>query len=168
MKVILERFKFTEVDEVHSLWADEAATLYTNFPYLATWEECRQRLTKMMNYYGQRNDHFGPFAIRSNDGKFLGLTGADAGQVPGEYEIWYFVRRDMWGKKIATSSVTLLLEMMKSSGKVGSIKAEAVVDNQPSWLFLEKLGFQRVNILHGAHKKNGKAWDRYVYSLSIT
>lgn len=165
MELFLEKLNFTEVDDVHSLWSDESATLYTNFPYLATREECLQRLEKMKTRYGQRSDHFGPFAIRSKQGEFLGLTGGDASQVLGEYEIWYFIRREMWGQKIATTAVRLLLETMKRSDRVHSIKAEAVVDNQPSWRLLEKLSFQRTAVLPGAHKKNGKTWDRYVYSL---
>lgn len=36
------------------------------------------------------------------------------------------------------------------------IKAEAVIDNEPSWRFLEKLGFHRTNILPDAHKKDGR------------
>ncbi|MFN8943736.1 MAG: GNAT family N-acetyltransferase [Pseudobdellovibrionaceae bacterium] len=168
MSVILEKFKFNEVDEAHLLWSDEHATLYTNFPYLATLEQCRERLTKMANYYAQRTEHFGPFAIRSADGKFLGLTGGDAGEVLGEYEIWYFIQRDFWGQRVASSAVALLLEMMKRSGRVKLIKAEAVVDNLPSWRFLEKLGFQKKKVLPGGHQKHGKSWDRFLYVMPVT
>lgn len=167
MEVNLEKFKFEEVEEVYCLWSDESATLYTNFPYLPTIDDCRRRLEKMKNYYGQNIEHFGPFAIRSANGEFLGLTGGDAGPVPGQYEIWYFVRRNMWGKKVATSAVKSLLKIMKNNAKVKSIKAEAVVDNEPSWRFLEKLGFQRLDTIAGGHKKNGQTWDRYVYSMVI-
>ncbi len=167
MEIELDRFKFDETDEVHTLWSDESATLFTNFPFLATKQECRERLIKMKNYYGQRNDHFGPFSIRSKSGAFLGLTGGDAGEVSGEFEIWYFVRRDMWGNKVATRAVTSLLDLMKSSNRVNSLKAEAVVDNQASWRFLEKLGFIRIGTLAQAHKKNGKTWDRYVYEKML-
>jgi ribosomal-protein-alanine N-acetyltransferase len=168
MKLQLEKFKFEEAEDVHVLWSDEAATLYTNFPYLPTLEECQQRLLKMKKYYGQNADHFGPFVIRSIDGKFLGLAGGDAGQNPGEFEIWYFVRRDMWGKKVATSAVSLLLDLMKKSNKVNRIKAEAVVENESSWRFLEKLGFARKDTLIGSHQKNGQTWDRYLYSIEVS
>ena len=97
----------------------------------------------------------------------MGLTGGDAGTVPGEYEIWYFVRRDMWGKKIATQAVALLLEQMKNSERVQLIKAEAVVNNERSWRFLEKLGFQRKQILPDGHEKNGMKWDRYLYAMDV-
>ena len=162
MEIILEKLNFDNPEEVHLLWSDEEATLFTNFPYLPSVEECRLRLIKMKNYYAQRSDHFGPFAIRSNDGAFLGLAGADAGDLKGEFEIWYFIHRQMWGKKIATTAITSLISLMEASG-VDSIKAESVVDNRASWLFLERLGFKRTETLPGAHKKNGIAWDRYVY-----
>lgn len=167
MELKLEKFRFEEAEDVHSLWSDEDATLYTNFPYLASIEQCRERLIKMKNYYGQSLEHFGPFSIRSLNGEFLGLAGGDAGSTPGEYEIWYFVRRDMWGMKVATSAVKLLLQDMKDSEKFLSIKAEAVVDNEPSWRFLEKLGFKRMSTIPEGHKKNGRVWDRYVYLMSI-
>lgn len=168
MEIKLEKFRFEEADDIHSLWSDEAATLYTNFPYLPTIEQCRERLAKMKNYYEQSHEHFGPFSIRSASGDFLGLTGGDAGSTPGEYEIWYFVRRDMWGKKVATSAVKALLEMMRANQKVHSIKAEAVVDNEASWRFLEKLGFKRSKTVPEGHQKNGKFWDRYVYLMPVS
>jgi len=157
-----------DVDGVYSLWSDEGATLFTNFKYLATKDECQQRLEKMMAFYGQNRDHFGPFVIRGTDGNFLGLTGGDAdGSAPGTYEIWYFVRRDYWGKKVATTAVQHLLGLMKNSGRVKLVRAEAVVDNEPSWRFLEKLGFSRSGQILAGHKKNGKTWDRYCYSMPV-
>ena len=167
MELVLEKFKFTEVNDVQSLWSDESATLYTNFPYLPTKEQCQQRLSKMMNYYGQRDDHFGPFSIRTKNGEFLGLTGGDAGANPGEYEIWYFVKREMWGKNVASTAVATLLQLMKNSGTVKSIKATAVINNEPSWRFLEKLGLQRVETIPQGHKKDDLSWDLYVYAMSI-
>ncbi len=152
----------------HLLWSDETAALFTNFPYLPTIDECRERVSKMLAFYGQNHDHFGPYVIRDKAGEFLGLTGGDANKVDvGAYEIWYFVRRDMWGKKVATRAVEHLLTLMKESGRVRTIKAEAVVDNKPSWLFLEKLGFNRTELLPDAHKKNGRTWNRYLYSMTV-
>ncbi len=167
MEVVLEKFKFDEASEVYDLWSDELATLYTNFPYLATLDECNQRLSKMKIHYGQNPQHIGPFIIRSTEGEFLGLTGGDADAEFGEFEIWYFIKRSMWGRKIATSAVKSLIEIIKRSEKATLIKAEAVVDNEPSWKFLEKLGFKRTGILPEAHKKNGMTWDRYSYSYLI-
>jgi len=166
--IAFTKLNLDDIDGVHSLWSDEAATLFTNFPFLPTKDECRQRLEKMMSFYGQNIYHFGPFVIRAADGTFLGLTGGDADNTaPGTYEIWYFVRRDYWGRKFATTAVRHLLELMRSSGRVKIVRAEAVVDNEPSWRFLEKLGFMRTGQIPAGHKKNGKTWDRYSYSMSV-
>lgn len=167
-EITFTNLNIDDLDGVHSLWSDEAATLFTNFPYLPTKDECRQRLEKMLAFYGQNVEHFGPYVIRANDGTFLGLTGGDAdNSTPGTYEIWYFVRREYWGKKVATTAVSQLLELMKNSARVRTVRAEAVVDNQPSWRFLEKLGFIRSGQIPAGHKKNGKTWDRYSYSMPV-
>lgn len=164
MDITLTKLTVDDVEGVHTLWSDKAATQYTNFSYLPTLQECRERLAKMMAFYGTRDDHFGPFVIRNQVGEFLGLTGGDAGATPGEFEIWYFVRRANWGKHVATSAVTRLLALMNESGRVSMIKAEAVVDNEPSWRFLTKLGFERTSLLP---KKDEKSWNRYLYTKPV-
>ncbi len=163
MELSLEKLKFDNPEEVHGLWSDEEATLFTNFPFLPTVEDCQLRLTKMSHFYGKRSDHFGPFSVRSPDGSFLGLTGADAGEGKGEFEIWYFIHRRMWGKKVATTAVSSLLNLMEASGRVDSISARVVIDNKASWRFLEGLGFNRVSTLPNSHEKNGVLRDCYVY-----
>lgn len=168
MKITLTKLTSHDVREVHSLWSDEQATRFTNFPFLPTVHECSERLAKMIAHYGQRDDHFGPYAIRGDGGEFYGLAGGDAGESPGEFEIWYFIRRDMWGKQVATVAVTRMIQEMKESGRVTRIRAEAVVDNEPSWRFLAKLGFSRVRLLPDAHKKDEKTWDRFLYSMTVS
>jgi RimJ/RimL family protein N-acetyltransferase len=168
-EISFTRLNLDDLDGVHSLWSDEAATLYTNFAFLPTKEECRGRLERTLAFYEKSADHFGPFVIRSKEGNFLGLTGGDSiSGTPGTYEIWYFVERSHWGKKVATKAVQHLMKLMADSGRVRVLKAEAVVDNEPSWRFLEKLGFQRSDIISGGHKKNGRTWDRYSYSKSVS
>ena len=167
-EIFFSKLSPNDAEDARLLWSDEEATLFTNFPYLPTLDECRERVSKMLSFYGQNANHFGPYVIRATTGEFLGLTGGDADKENlGIYEIWYFVRRDMWGKRIATKAVEHLLTLMKESGRVHTIKAEAVVDNKPSWLFLEKLGFNRSKILPDAHTKNGRTWNRYLYSMTV-
>ena len=153
---------------MHSLWSDEQAVFYTNFPYIPDVKGCQERLTKMLSFYAKTSQHFGPYTIRSEDGTFLGLAGGDASDLEQQvYEIWYFIQRPHWGRKVATAAVSELLSMMSSSGRVRRIKAEAVVDNEPSWKFLESQGFKRKERLTGAHKKDGRVFDRYVYHYEI-
>ena len=113
--------------------------------------------------------HFGPFVIRAEDGTFLGLTGGDSdAKFPGTYEIWYFIWRDHWGKKVATRAVQNLMLLMIQSGRVRALRAEVVVDNEPSWHFLEQLGFTRSGLIPDGHKKDGKTWYRYSYFKVIS
>jgi RimJ/RimL family protein N-acetyltransferase len=65
---------------------------------------------------------------------------------PGNYDIWYFVRRDEWGKGIATCAVKKLLESMAASSRVKTISAQAAVDKPASVVASrsEINGWQRV------------------------
>jgi len=159
---------FADVHDVHSVWADESATLYTNFPYIPDIEGCRIRLANVLSHYSKSPLHFGPYTIRSLDGTFLGLCGGDVANAENlEYEIWYFIHRSCWGRKVATRAVRELLRVMSGSGRVNVVKAKSVVDNEPSWRFLQSLGFKRTATLPDGHKKEGRVFDCYVYSKNF-
>jgi RimJ/RimL family protein N-acetyltransferase len=157
-----------DAEAVYSLWSDESATLYTNFPYIPHLEGCRIHLQKVLSYYSTNPFHFGPFTIRSQDGTFLGLCGGDVvDERSQKYEIWYFIQRFFWGQKIATKAVEKLLLVMSESGRVETATAHAVVNNEPSWKFLEARGFKRTAFLSEGHKKDGRVFDLYVYSRQL-
>jgi RimJ/RimL family protein N-acetyltransferase len=152
---------------VHTLWSDEEATRLTNFPFLATLEACRERLGKMLAHYGQGGAHVGPFAIRSQDGEFLGLVGGDASEVSdGSYELWYFVGRRHWRRGVARSAVQRILSMIWASRQAKTIKAEVAVENAASRALLEQMGFEQAQLLVAPRGAHGKTFDRYVYELS--
>lgn len=153
----------SHIAEVHSLWSDEDATRFTNFPYIPDLKGCRARLTKMLEFYRKNPAHFGPFCLRTADGTFLGLAGADANaDLAGHYEIWYFVKRHYWRRGIATAAVRTLLEMLTASGQARAIVAEAAVANGASWKLLEALGFRREKLIHAPDGAE-KTFDRYLY-----
>lgn len=153
--------------ELHALWSDAEAVRFTNFPHIPDLEGCRQRLARMLVHYGANAAHFGPFALRSADGVFLGLAGADALDAEaGRFEIWYFVARPYWRRGIASGAVAALLSMMRASGRVRAVTAEAAVDNEASWRLLEKAAFHRVRRVAAADTGHEKQFDRYVYVLN--
>jgi RimJ/RimL family protein N-acetyltransferase len=167
-RLTLRRLEQDDAEGVHSLWSDKAAVFFTNFPYIQDLDGCRARLARVLEHYAPNPLHFGPYTILSEQGAFLGLVGGDAIDPTHQaYDLWYFIQRKYWGQKVATTAVRILLQMMADSNRVRTVRAEAVVENEPSWKFLQSLGFKRTELLTGAHQKDGQSWDRYVYSKTI-
>lgn len=168
LEILLSPLEASDIQGVHSLWSDASATLYTNFPHIPNIDQSREHLAKVFNFYAKNSLHFGPYKIHLNNGTFLGLCGGDiADENEQKYEIWYFIHRAFWGKKIATAAVNELLRVMSESRRVKVLKAEAVVDNTASWKFLERLGFERTEYRQADHKKEGRVFDRYVYTKHV-
>ena len=158
-----------DVAGVFSLWSDGEAVKFTNWPYVSTLDECKDRLTRTVEYYGKNPLHFGPLSIQVHDDKFAGIIGADAvNSRQGQYEVWYFIRRDQWRRGIARAALTELLKIMAASGRVDVITATAVVENSASWRLLEKLGFERQEQISRGHQKHGLELDLFKYSLTVS
>lgn len=163
-RLTLSALSLTDVEDVFALWSDCEATMLTNWSHTATLDACRSKLGRVLDHYRSNPLHFGPLAIRAQHGRFVGITGADlADAKAGRYDLWYFVRRDEWGKGIATVAVRRLLTLMQDSSRVKVVTAEAVVANVASWRLLQAMGFRRLEHRAAAHARTGA--DLYVYEL---
>lgn len=78
-------------------------------------------------------------------------------------EIGYFLGETYWGRGIATSAVSLLLEHIKSNFDVIRIYAEVFGHNKASMKVLEKNGFHLEGIREKAVIKNNVIMDDYVW-----
>jgi RimJ/RimL family protein N-acetyltransferase len=156
------------VTEAFSLWSDREATQFTNWAILTDLEQCQITLEKVFSFYSQNSHHFGPYCIRSSDRRFLGIIGGDARDTAaGNYEIWYFLHRDQWGKGLATRAVRHLLRQMRAAGRVRTTSATAVADNSASWALLERVGFTRTARVHDGFQKHGLKLDLLEYRLEM-
>lgn len=72
------------------------------------------------------------------DGELVGSVATFP--IEGNIELTYWIRRDMWGRGVATAAVAELLEEVA----VRPIRARVVEDNTGSVLVLERNGFVRV------------------------
>ncbi len=74
------------------------------------FEDCVARLERSLKYY-ENPLHFGIYAILNKADEFIGITGADVvDPTNGSYDVWYFLKREMWGKGLAKSAVSELIE----------------------------------------------------------
>ena len=122
-----------------------------------------------MAYYGADPGHIGPFAARLPGQGLVGLAGADLRDAAtATHEVWYVLRRDLWGRGIGGLVLAALLEKVRDRGGVRRLTATAVTSNAASWRLLEKHGFHREGISTGAHTKHGLTLDLYSYARDQT
>jgi RimJ/RimL family protein N-acetyltransferase len=81
--------------------------------------------------------------------------------------VWYILRRDEWGKGLATQALGELLQRMTASGRVKRATATAVTSNAASVRVLEKQGFTRERLIPGGHQKHGLTFDLFAYGREI-
>ncbi len=78
-------------------------------------------------------------------------------------EIGYFIGEPFWGKGIATESVRILLDYIKTRFDVVRIYAEVFEHNKASMKVLQKNGFHLESIRRKAAIKNNIIIDDYVW-----
>jgi RimJ/RimL family protein N-acetyltransferase len=166
----LASLSLQDLDGVCRLWSDQEAVKYTNWSYLETAAECKNRLREVLLFYKKNPLHFGPYAIRlGREGEFAGIIGADVShQTQGIYEVWYFLQREHWGTGLARQTLAEILGLMQNSGRVKQVVATCVVDNIASWKLLEKHGFIRQELIPKGFQRNGQIKDllKYAYYFS--
>lgn len=88
---------------------------------------------------------FGLWALRTRDGAFAGRAGIRRALVEGvaEFEILYTLKRDCWGRGLASEIVSALIEIARTELKSPSLVALIVVGNDASCRVIGKAGFSR-------------------------
>lgn len=141
-KICLEALDLTDADDVFRVWGDFDTVKFTNWLHTPTPEACVERLKKVIAFHAKESRHFGPYCIRSPEGRFLGLIGGDLDSADRpEYELWYILVREEWGKGIASLAVKSVVEEMIRSGRAKKAVATVVAANPASRRVLEKNGF---------------------------
>jgi RimJ/RimL family protein N-acetyltransferase len=167
-RITLGPFTASDLDDVFPIWSDFETVKLTNWRHTPTREACAERLEAVLAFYGRDPRHFGPFAIRQEDGRFVGLAGADVdAESPEQYDVWYVLRRDEWGKGIGTLALGALIDRMIASGRARRATATACTGNRGSWAILEKHGFHRDGVLAGGHTRHGLCLDLFEYSRAL-
>jgi [ribosomal protein S5]-alanine N-acetyltransferase len=167
LSVHLSPLQMKDADGVFQLWSDKEAVRLTNWPYFASFDDSLARLEKCLKYY-ENPMHFGAYAIRTSNGEFVGIAGADVvDEATGTYDVWYFLNRKFWGQGIAKKTVHELLNVMKDSERAKIATATAVTENIASWKILEHHNFKRTAMIPGGHTKHDQKLDLFKYTLEL-
>lgn len=164
----LEPLVSSDAPDAFHIWSDLETVKYTNWRLTPTPEDCAARMEAVLAHYAGDPRHFGPYAIRLADRRFVGLAGADVDAAsPEEFDVWYVVRRDAWGQGIGGRALGALLDRMIASGRAKRATATVVTINPPSVALLEKHGFSRDGVIAGGHTKHGQELDIFAYSRAL-
>lgn len=93
------------------------------------------------------------------DGEVAGSVGAFV--IEGDTEVTYWIRRDLWGRGLATAALAELLDVVT----VRPLWARAAADNLGSERVLVRNGFRRVGEDTGFAEARGTEIEEYVYRL---
>lgn len=164
--MLLEQFTVSHAPEAFRLWSDFETVKFTNWGYTPTLDACAERAGRVVAHYAKEPLHFGPFLVREDDGRFVGMTGADLVDQPRDvYDVWYIFCREEWGKGIAARALGELVRRMRASGRVRTITADVVSENANSRRLLERFGFMREGVVPGGFQRHGLNLDLCKYRL---
>jgi RimJ/RimL family protein N-acetyltransferase len=161
---VFEPLEARHAAALHELWSDPEVVRFTNWELSSSIEDTAARILRIRDRYAQDPGRLGPFVVSDGESQFVGLIGIDS--VEGEHELWYLVRRGLWGRGHGAAMVARMLEEARARG-YGRLVATAVASNVASWRLLERHGFERVATVEFGFRRHGVAADlhRYVRSL---
>jgi len=158
--VELVRLEASHAGFVHELWSDPQVVRFTNWEPTATSEEASERIARLHARYRDEPKRDGPYVAMDADAGSVGLIGID--WVDREHEVWYMVRRSLWGLGYGSAMLTAVLDRatLRSFERV---VATSVATNAASWRLLERKGFRRVATLVQGFRRHGIVADLYRY-----
>lgn len=163
-RLVLREFTRDDFDAVHLYGSDPEVVKY--MPWGPnTRAETRRFLER--NIQGQvvkpRTSYELAITI---DGKLIGGCGLTIHSVSDKHaEIGYCLRRDMWGKGIATEVAAALIRFGFSELGLHRIAAKCDPDNHGSYRVMEKNGMKREGVLRDEKNIRGEWRDSYIYSI---
>jgi RimJ/RimL family protein N-acetyltransferase len=115
--------------------------------YLITRPQTRDDVSRNLDHMLEQAKHFGLWAIeRKETGELIGRAGFYGYSMGGslEPELAFLLRRDCWGKGLATEAARAALAHLRCVHDRGRIVATVVPDHAVSRHILEKLGLREV------------------------
>lgn len=150
-RMVLRRFTGDDVDVLVALDADpEVMHFITGGPATPRHEIEEEVLPAWLAWYG-RSDHLGFWAAEDRDtGAFLGwfhLRPGD-GHSDEEPELGYRLRREVWGRGLATEGSRALVDDAFTNHGVRRVVAETMVVHGGSRRVMQKAGMRLVRTFH--------------------
>jgi RimJ/RimL family protein N-acetyltransferase len=149
-RLIAERLREDHLADLVALHLDPDVSRYIGG--VRSVEATKAYLATSIAHWDQLG--FGLWALRIDSGEFAGRAGIRrtlVDDVP-EFEILYALKRDYWGRGLASEIAAALTGMARSQLQLPSLVGFVVAGNDASCRVLEKCGFtrQRTTLSRGA------------------
>ena len=140
-RLIAERLREQHLADLVALHLDPDVSRFLGG--VRTPEATTAYLATAMAHWDQHG--FGIWALRTRDGAFAGRAGIRNAVVEGaaEFEILFTLKRELWGRGLASEIAAALTTMARSQLQLPSLVGLVVAGNDASRRVLEKCGFTR-------------------------
>jgi RimJ/RimL family protein N-acetyltransferase len=140
-RLIAEKLREDHLADLVALHLDPDVSRYLGG--IRAPEATKQYLAAAMAHWDRHG--FGLWALRTGSGEFAGRAGIRYAVVEGtpEFEILYTLKRDLWGRGLASEIAVALTGMARAQLRLPSLVGLVVVGNAASCRVLEKLNFTR-------------------------
>lgn len=163
--VVLRAFERRDADEVFRLYADRDAVRYGYAPKMDDLADA-QKVIALTDELARARTLFHWGIADANDDSIVGH--ATLFHVEREHrraEIGYSVRRDLWGRGIATRAVRTLIRFAFDRLDLRRLEADIDPRNDASFRVLAKLGFQREGFLRERCETRDEVQDSVLFGL---
>jgi RimJ/RimL family protein N-acetyltransferase len=151
-RMVLRRFTADDVDLLVALDADPDVMRYVTGGLATPRREIEEEVLPAWLAWHERSDHLGFFAAEDREtGAFLGWFHLRPGEGRGEDEpeLGYRLRREAWGRGLATEGSRGLVDDAFTTQGARRVTAETMVVNTASRRVMEKVGMRLVRTFHG-------------------
>jgi RimJ/RimL family protein N-acetyltransferase len=154
-RLLLRPIRPADLDEWTVLiWADPDVMTYHNEVDLSPRERA-ERIMELHALSWHDNGYGGLLIVDKKTGEMLGDCSLEDAQESGELELSYSVRRDRWGRGIATEATRALVRYGFERAGLKRIAGIVSLDNPASVEVLNHLGFvfEKEKNLYGFHTR---------------
>lgn len=164
-RVRLRPFAERDAPEVYRLYADKEAVRFGYSPKMDDLADARRLIEECANLAEKRTIfHFG-VAGRAEDRIIGHATLFQWEREHRRVELGYSIRKDLWGRGLATEAVSALLVFAFERLDLRRIEADVDPRNVGSLRVLEKLGFVREGLLRERWELGGELQDGLFFGL---
>lgn len=164
-RIVLRELTPDDAADVFVWRSDPVVQRYNSVP-LRSVSEAGALIDQLRAEYGVRTSIHWAVTLRDED-RALGLFGF-VGWQPGHRraDIGYDLRRDHWGRGLATEALDALLRFGFTRLELNRVEAQTIADNHESVRLLRRFGFQREGLRRSySLEEDGLFHDGAIYGL---